>query len=101
MMIDRCFNSNCRKRLDYLRDGRVVRVIRRKDDDLLIEHFWLCGACYALYDFEFTTEGAVKIREKSVRESISEWNIQDVMLPERRQARRTPGESFGPRTNVV
>jgi hypothetical protein len=27
-MIDRCFNPACRRNLRYLRDGRVVRVIR-------------------------------------------------------------------------
>ncbi|WP_158749615.1 hypothetical protein [Acidobacterium sp. S8] len=56
-MIDRCFNSACKKRLCYLRDGRVVRVIRSENGHLHVEHFWLCGPCYTVYDFAFSEEG--------------------------------------------
>jgi len=45
-MIDRCFNPACQKRLRYLRDGRVVRVIQNHHGQLRVEHFWLCGPCY-------------------------------------------------------
>lgn len=58
-MIDRCFNPDCNQRLRYLREGRVVRVIQHKGDELAIEHFWLCGPCYTLYDFRFSSDGHV------------------------------------------
>jgi len=41
-VIDRCFNPTCKKRLRYLRDGPVVRVIRNQNGQLRVEHFWLC-----------------------------------------------------------
>ena len=56
-MIDRCFNSACKKRLRYLRNGRVVRVIRNKNGQSRVEHFWLCGSCYTLFDFGFSEDG--------------------------------------------
>jgi hypothetical protein len=57
-MISECFNPSCRRELRYLRDGRVVRVIR---DDLRVEHFWLCGSCHLQYDFCFTDDKALSI----------------------------------------
>jgi hypothetical protein len=57
-MISECFNPSCRRELRYLRDGRVVRVIR---DDLRVEHFWLCGSCHLQYDFWFTDGKALSI----------------------------------------
>jgi hypothetical protein len=63
-LIDRCFNPGCRRVLSHLQDGRVVRIMRRKDDDIPVEHYWLCGACYATHDFEFRADGSVTIREK-------------------------------------
>jgi hypothetical protein len=44
-MIDRCFNPACKRSLEYLRDGRVVRVIRGKDENISVEHYWLSGLC--------------------------------------------------------
>ena len=52
-MISECFNPSCRKKLTYLRDGRVVRVIRDEAEGLRVEHFWLCGSCLQRYDFFF------------------------------------------------
>jgi hypothetical protein len=64
-MIDRCFNPDCNKRLRYLRDGRVVRVIQSRDGEIAIEHFWLCGPCYTLYDFCFTPDGSAILEPRS------------------------------------
>jgi hypothetical protein len=63
-MIDRCFNSACKKRLRYLRDGRVVRVLRSRNGQLRVEHFWLCGPCYTVYDFVFSQEGTPSLKSR-------------------------------------
>jgi hypothetical protein len=66
-MISECFNPSCRRELTYLRDGRVVRIIR--DDPsgrLRVEHFWLCGSCNLQYDFCFT-EGVQLDGKKKIR----------------------------------
>jgi hypothetical protein len=44
-MIDRCFNPACKSSLEYLRDGHVVRVIRVKDENISVEHYWPFGQC--------------------------------------------------------
>lgn len=63
-MIDRCFNPACKKRLRYLRDGRVIRVIQNQNGQLRVEHFWLCGPCYTLYDFAFSEEGTAFLKAR-------------------------------------
>jgi hypothetical protein len=65
-MISQCMNPNCGKPLRYLNNGRVIRTIRRVDDAMEIQHFWLCGDCYVLYDFSVSTAGNVSYlpREK-------------------------------------
>lgn len=88
-VIDRCFNPNCRKRLDYLRDGRVVRVIRGKAEDASVEHYWLCGACYLQSDFDFRPDGSVGLGGKHDDLGMRKINLQDVVLPERRKTKRT------------
>jgi hypothetical protein len=45
-MISECFNPSCHRALKYLRDGRVVRIIRDEPGDIRVEHFWLCGSCH-------------------------------------------------------
>ena len=45
-----CFNPACNRELRYLRDGRVVRVLRGNNEQPSMEHYWLCGACYQVYD---------------------------------------------------
>jgi hypothetical protein len=60
-MISECFNPSCRRELTYLRDGRVVRIIRDDPGGLRVEHFWLCGSCYLQYDFCFTDDRALSI----------------------------------------
>jgi hypothetical protein len=59
-MIDRCFNPTCKRSMKYLRDGRVVRVLRGKDEDISVEHYWLCGPRFHTHDFEFSAAGSVK-----------------------------------------
>jgi hypothetical protein len=95
-MIDRCFNTACRRKLHYLRDGRVVRVIRGKDEDFSVEHYWLCGPCYATHDFEFPPDGSVTLKERAGGEPTEEFNLHDVLLPERRSVRRAPGANREP-----
>jgi hypothetical protein len=87
-MIDRCFNPVCKRKLHYLQDGRVVRVIRGKDENASVEHYWLCGPCYESYDFEFGSDGSVSLKTRSGREPAEEFYFRDVLLPERRSSRR-------------
>jgi len=58
-MISQCMNSECGKPLRYLNNGRVIRTIKRTDGALAIQHFWLCGECYVLYDFSVSNGGDV------------------------------------------
>jgi hypothetical protein len=78
-MIDKCFNPACDKEMRYLRDGRVVRVIRREDDETFVQHYWLCGSCYDAYDFVFPPGGEVVIEARS-REHSDKVEIGDVVL---------------------
>lgn len=63
-MLSECFNPNCRTELRYLRSGRVVRVLRHETDQTVVEHFWLCGSCYATLDFAFDYLGAPQLTTK-------------------------------------
>ena len=87
-MIDRCFNPVCKRKLDYLRDGRVVRVTQAKGDVVTVEHFWLCGPCYENHDFEFPVDGSVQIRERAGSRHREEFYFHDVVVPERRKIKR-------------
>lgn len=95
-MIDRCFNPACRRELRYLQDGRVVRVIRGKAEDASVEHYWLCGPCYATHDFEFPSDGSVALRDRSGGDHTDQFYLRDVLLPERRIRKRAPGDHRGP-----
>jgi len=95
-MIDRCFNPACRRNLHYLRDGRVVRVIRGKDENLSVEHYWLCGPCYETHDFAFPEDGSVALRDRSGGEQAEEFYLRDVLLPERNSVKRAPGANREP-----
>lgn len=64
-MISECLNPICRKELLYLRDGRVVRVVRNSTDEVEVEHFWLCGSCYASNDFHFGADGSVTVERRA------------------------------------
>jgi hypothetical protein len=56
-MITVCFNPVCKRELLYLREGRVVRLVKTQGGQARVEHFWLCGDCYQLYDFQFSAKG--------------------------------------------
>ena len=61
-MLTECFNPTCRKKLDYLRNGRVVRMVRTSSTSAKsVEHYWLCGSCYGKFDFEFKPDGTVAL----------------------------------------
>jgi len=79
-MIDRCFNSDCRRKLHYLRDGRIVRVITGKGEDQVIEHFWLCGPCYDEYNFAFLPTGEVTIEHKPKVKQSEEFHFGEVVI---------------------
>ena len=95
-MIKHCFNSACNRELRYLRDGRVVRVIRGKDEQASMEHYWLCGSCYQFYDFVFPPDGTVALGPRGEEENTDEFNFSDVLLPARRNERKAPGNGRGP-----
>ena len=78
-MIDKCFNPDCGKPMRYLRDGRVVRVLRRESDRTLVQHFWLCGDCYDVYDFAFPLGGEV-ILERRAGTHSDKVQFGDVLL---------------------
>jgi hypothetical protein len=60
-MLTKCFNPACHKKLDYLRHGRVVRMVRPTSTVKSVEHYWLCGSCYGKFDFDFKADGAVAL----------------------------------------
>jgi hypothetical protein len=84
----RCFNPACNKELRYLRDGRVIRVMRRDNDQTLVQHYWLCGTCYDDYDFAFPPGGDVVIQPRA-HIHTDKVQIGDVVLvsPTRRAIR--------------
>ena len=88
-----CFNPACNRELRYLRDGRVVRVLRGNNEQPSMEHYWLCGACYQIYDFLFPPDGTVIPGSKAHGDHADEFHFRDVLLPERRgeKPRRKPG----------
>ena|ERR1700722_15178419 len=94
-MIDKCFNPACGIAMRYLRDGRVIRVTRKRDGRALVEHHWLCGLCSRTHDFEFLPDGAVTLKEKTSAEHADELHFGDVILPERRGVKSAPGASRG------
>jgi hypothetical protein len=65
-MISQCSNSDCSRPLIYLENGRVIRTIRETSNFPEIQHYWLCGECYVLYDFSISKAGDVSYlrREK-------------------------------------
>jgi hypothetical protein len=78
-MISKCSNSGCEAPFDY-REGRLVRVSRTPLNDQaavaqrVIEHFWLCGKCAALYVFAYESgeNAALKLRhQESPRQSLA------------------------------
>lgn len=87
-MVDRCFNPDCNKELHYLREGRVVRVMQGEGEELLIEHFWLCGACHQFCDFRFLPDGSVSLVSRSSVEArkIANYQFDDLVMSRRNPA---------------
>ena len=71
-MISECLNPTCRRELRYLRDGRVVRVVHGSGDDVQVEHYWLCGLCYAANDFRFGIDGSVSVGPRDEHSLMAE-----------------------------
>ena len=71
-MLKNCANPQCAKPLHYLRDGRVfVFDAALKPEEVngakahRMEHFWLCGPCYAGNDFHFAADGSVTVERRA------------------------------------
>lgn len=64
LVLSECLNPECRKELHYLRDGKVVRVVRQQEERIRVEHFWLCGECHLNYDFHFSADGEVSVSRR-------------------------------------
>jgi hypothetical protein len=60
-MISECLNPACRRELRYLRNGKVIRIVHPVEDQVSVEHFWLCGDCYLIYDFKISANGTVSL----------------------------------------
>jgi hypothetical protein len=63
-MVNFCFNSECRKELRYLSEGRVVRVVHGDGDNARMEHFWLCGPCSETFEFVFAPDDSVSLKRR-------------------------------------
>jgi hypothetical protein len=63
-MITECLNPSCRKELRYLRDGKVVRTVRYHEEQVKVEHFWLCGDCRLDFDFRFSADNQVSLTRR-------------------------------------
>jgi hypothetical protein len=58
-MISQCSNSECRKPLTYLNNGRVIRTVKHTGFAPVIQHYWLCGECYLHHDFSISAADIV------------------------------------------
>lgn len=67
-MITVCFDPVCTRELLYLREGRVVRLVKTQGGQERVEHFWLCGDCYQLHDFQFSSKGGIRLIARAVRQ---------------------------------
>jgi hypothetical protein len=63
-MVDVCYNSECKKELHYLREGRIVRIVHGEGDEARLEHFWLCGPCSDTFEFVFEPDGSVNLKHR-------------------------------------
>ena len=69
LLISQCLNSECRRTLNYLRDGLIVRTEFLVGMRMKMEHFWLCGDCSQCFDFRFFADKpAVAIRRERNRQ---------------------------------
>ena len=74
-MIDKCFNPTCAQRLLHLRSGRVVRVVQNKGEQFRVEHYWLCGKCYASKDFCFGSDSSISLVSKLQKTDVAELDV--------------------------
>jgi hypothetical protein len=71
----KCCNPKCEAPFDY-REGRLMRFSSKQSRDktteahLKIQHFWLCGKCAGLFDFE--SESGITITIKPRQKELSE-----------------------------
>ena len=71
-MLSKCANPECSKPFIYLREGRVFRIERRSGPVSVtdhkpprsVEHFWLCGQCWASHTLKSDPAGQVSIQPK-------------------------------------
>jgi hypothetical protein len=74
-MIDKCFNPVCGEKLLHLRSGRVVRIVRNDGEQFRVEHYWLCGNCYASNDFTFGSHASISLVTKSQKIPVAEFDF--------------------------
>jgi hypothetical protein len=77
-MLIKCSNAACEAPFDY-RKGRLIRFSSKPADGkpsenhTLIQHFWLCGKCSELYEFECESGTGVKIKLRA--QKVSEIDL--------------------------
>jgi hypothetical protein len=79
-MITVCFNPVCKRELLYLREGRVVRLVKTRGGQARVEHFWLCGDCYQLHDFQFSSKGDIRLIARAVPQDETGVRKQQISL---------------------
>jgi hypothetical protein len=82
-MISECFNPACRKKLEYLRSGKVIGVVRQNGPKVEIEHFWLCGDCHKQHDLRLLADGTVVLKPYQV--GPSNTSSRAIHWPQRRE----------------
>jgi hypothetical protein len=69
-MFAKCYNPECESPFDY-REGRLVRIAKDApggqpdENQLHIEHYWLCGKCAELFVFDYDAEMNVRIKPRN------------------------------------
>jgi len=70
-MVNNCANPRCGKPLHYLREGRIyifdasARVLEPgAKRQRRLEHYWLCGVCYATMILVQDDLGAIRVLPK-------------------------------------
>jgi hypothetical protein len=74
-MINKCFNPSCGQQLLHLRIGRVVRIVRKEGDHVRVEHYWLCGECYASNDFCFGPQASISLVSRVQKTPVAEFDV--------------------------
>jgi hypothetical protein len=56
-----CANPDCRRKLRYLRDGKIYLFARRAaTGSKWLEHFWLCGECFKVMTLVCVNQSEVR-----------------------------------------